>query len=95
MPARVVSLHRYPVKGFPAEEVARAHLEPGAGIPGDRVLAVSDGSAPPVPDRWNPWSRFFALKKRPDLAGWTVRTAPDGTVALTPPVPQDPAAEAA
>ena len=95
MPARVVSLHRYPVKGFPAEEVARAHLEPGAGIPGDRVLAVSDGSAPPVPDRWNPWARFFALKKRPDLAGWTVRTAPDGTVALTPPVPQDPAAEAA
>ena len=94
MPARVVSLHRYPVKGFPAEEVARAHLEPGAGIPGDRVLAVSDGSAPPVPDRWNPWSRFFALKKRPDLAAWSVRTDPDGTVALTPPVMQDPTAEA-
>ena len=97
MTARIVSLHRYPVKGFPAEGVARARLEPGAGIPGDRVLAVSDGTAAPVPDRWNRWSHFFALKKRPDLAAWSVRTDPDGTIVLVPPAAGvwSPAAEAA
>ena len=97
MTVRIVSLHRYPVKGFPAEGVARARLEPGAGIPGDRVLAVSDGTASPVPDSWNRWSHFFALKKRPDLAAWSVRTDPDGTIVLVPPATgtRSPAAEAA
>lgn len=90
MSAHVVSLHRYPVKGFPAEGIARTALEPGAGIPGDRVLAVSDGTAATVPGRWNRWSHFFALKKRPDLARWTVETLEDGSVALTPPADRDP-----
>lgn len=90
MTAHVVSLHRYPVKGFPAEGVARAALEPGAGIPGDRVLAVSDGTAPTVPGAWNRWSHFFALKKRSDLAAWSVATRDDGAVALSPPGHTDP-----
>ncbi|GAA4506767.1 MOSC domain-containing protein [Brevibacterium yomogidense] len=90
MTALVVSLHRYPVKGFPAEGVPRASLEPGAGIPGDRVLAVSDGTAPTVPGTWNRWSHFFALKKRPDLAAWSVLTRDDGSVALTPPASSAP-----
>ena len=68
MHPHVVSLHRFPVKGFPAEDVTRAVLEPGAGVPGDRVLAVSDGTADTVPGAWNRWSHFFALKKRADLA---------------------------
>lgn len=85
MDAHVVSLHRFPVKGFPAEEVAETVLRPGAGIPGDRVLAVSDGTADTVAGSWNRWSHFFALKKRADLAAWSVRTDAHGTVALTPP----------
>ncbi|HLR43600.1 MAG TPA: MOSC domain-containing protein, partial [Brevibacterium sp.] len=60
MDAHVVSLHRFPVKGFPAEEVAETVLRPGAGIPGDRVLAVSDGTADTVAGSWNRWSHFFA-----------------------------------
>lgn len=99
MHPHVVSLHRFPVKGFPAEDVAQAVLEPGAGVPGDRVLAVSDGTADTVPGAWNRWSHFFALKKRADLAGWSVRSFDDGHVALTPPAggapiviePADPA----
>ena len=90
MQPHVVSLHRFPVKGFPAEDVARARLEPGAGVPGDRVLAVSDGTAGTVPGAWNRWSHFFALKKRPDLAAWSVRTRDDGAVALTPPTAHAP-----
>lgn len=85
MHPHVVSLHRFPVKGFPAEDVTRTVLEPGAGVPGDRVLAVSDGTADTVPGAWNRWSHFFALKKRADLAAWSVSTMNDGAVALTPP----------
>lgn len=90
MHPHVVSLHRFPVKGFPAEDVARAVLEPGAGVPGDRVLAVSDGTADTVPGSWNRWSHFFALKKRADLAAWSVSTITEGAVALTPPASTAP-----
>ncbi len=90
MHPHVVSLHRFPVKGFPAEDVARADLQPGAGIPGDRVLAVSDGTADTVPGVWNRWSHFFALKKRADLAAWSVRSDEDGAVLLTPPADDAP-----
>lgn len=39
----VVSLHRYPIKGFQGETLDRVTLTCGAGVPGDRVAGISRG----------------------------------------------------
>ncbi|GAA2090459.1 MULTISPECIES: MOSC domain-containing protein [Brevibacterium] len=85
MIAEVRSLHRFPVKGFPAETLSSARVAPGAGIAGDRVLALADGTTPVASGEWRSWSAFLALKKRSDLAAWTVETLPGGHIRLTPP----------
>ncbi|WP_051297685.1 MOSC domain-containing protein [Brevibacterium album] len=85
MTAIVRALHRFPVKGFPAEPLGSGEAAPHAGLAGDRVLALADGTAPVSPGSWHSWSAFLALKKRSDLAAWGVRTLPDGRIGLTPP----------
>ena len=41
--AHVVSLHRYPVKGFEGETLDSVSLVCGAGVPGDRVVGITRG----------------------------------------------------
>jgi len=41
--ARLASIHRYPVKGFGAQDLLAADLRPGQGIPFDRCLAITNG----------------------------------------------------
>lgn len=43
MSIKVVSIHRYPIKGFAAEALTSEVLVAGAGFPGDRVFAVENG----------------------------------------------------
>jgi uncharacterized protein len=43
MSIKVVSIHRYPIKGFAPEALMSAGLVAGAGFPGDRVFAVENG----------------------------------------------------
>lgn len=44
---RVVSLHRYPIKGFPGELLSSIPLSCGEGVPGDRVAGITRGNVAP------------------------------------------------
>lgn len=44
--AHVVSLFRYPIKGFEGESLDRVSLACGQGIPGDRVVGITRSGAP-------------------------------------------------
>ncbi|MFJ4156868.1 MOSC domain-containing protein [Pseudomonas sp. NPDC089752] len=43
--ARVISLYRYPVKGFRGETLDQVALRRGEGVPGDRVIGITRGIA--------------------------------------------------
>ena len=43
--ARVVSLYRYPVKGFRGETLDQVTLRQGEGVPGDRIIGITRGVA--------------------------------------------------
>ncbi|MEW2354623.1 2Fe-2S iron-sulfur cluster-binding protein [Spirillospora sp. NPDC029432] len=43
----IARLVRYPVKGFPGQEVERGRVRPGAGLPFDRAVAFASGRLPP------------------------------------------------
>lgn len=102
-PARLASIHRYPIKGFASQALARADLAPGQGIPFDRCLAISNGQrAVAAGEAWTPCQAFVRLTKNPDLPGYglcfdeasaEVRLlAPDGrsvTLALDGRTPED------
>lgn len=82
---RASRLFRFPVKGFPAEEIAEAVVDSGRGIRGDRVAAFTNGSLNVPADQWQRYSAFTVLKNYPDLQKWQVSTAPDSAITLTAP----------
>lgn len=71
---RAARLFRFPVKGFPAEEIAEAVVDSDRGIRGDRVAAFTNGSLNVPADRWHRYSAFTVLKNNPDLQRWQVST---------------------
>jgi ferredoxin-NADP reductase len=69
---RVASLFRFPVKGFPAEELTEARVVKDRGIRGDRVAAFTNGSLDVPDDAWHKYSAFTVLKNDTDLQRWQV-----------------------
>ncbi|MDN6666874.1 MAG: MOSC domain-containing protein, partial [Brevibacterium sp.] len=69
---RVARLFRFPVKGFPAEEIAEADVRTDRGIRGDRVAAFTNGSLDIPADTWHRYSAFTVLKNNTDLQKWQV-----------------------
>ncbi|WP_193086294.1 MOSC domain-containing protein [Brevibacterium aurantiacum] len=69
---RVARLFRFPVKGFPAEEIPEADVRTGRGIRGDRVAAFTNGSLDIPDDSWHRYSAFTVLKNDTDLQKWQV-----------------------
>ncbi|MCF2572315.1 MOSC domain-containing protein [Brevibacterium sp. UCMA 11754] len=89
---RVARLYRFPVKGFPAEEISEADVRTERGIIGDRVAAFTNGSLDVPDDSWHRYSAFTVLKNNTDLQKWQVALdlaeVPEGssaTVTLTSP----------
>lgn len=72
---RVARLFRFPVKGFPAEELTEARVVKGHGIRGDRVTAFTNGSLDVPDDAWHSYSAFTVLKNDPELQKWGVSAA--------------------
>ncbi|MDN5657781.1 2Fe-2S iron-sulfur cluster-binding protein [Brevibacterium sandarakinum] len=69
---RVARLYRFPVKGFPAEEIPEADVRTDRGILGDRIAAFTNGSLDVPEDSWHRYSAFTVLKNDTDLQKWQV-----------------------
>lgn len=69
---RAARLFRFPVKGFPAEEITEARVIRDRGIRGDRVAAFTNGSLDVPDDAWHSYSAFTVLKNDTDLQQWQV-----------------------
>lgn len=81
---RILSLHRYPVKGFSPEPLEAVTLVAGRYMPGDRLYAVENGPAgfDPAEPRWLPKIKFLMLMRNGSLA--RIRTRyDDATATLT------------
>ncbi|GAA1860511.1 2Fe-2S iron-sulfur cluster-binding protein [Brevibacterium marinum] len=68
----VARLFRFPVKGFPAEEITEASVCRDRGILGDRIAAFTNGSLDVPADAWHKYSAFTVLKNDTDLQKWQV-----------------------
>ena len=79
---RIVSLHRYPVKGFSPEALDAVTLAAGRYMPGDRLYAVENGPAgfDPAEPRWLPKIKFLMLMRNGSLA--RIRTRYDDATAI-------------
>lgn len=75
MTVRAAALHRYPVKGFPAERMSAGMVRVGSGFDGDRAAALSNGSAAVPGGVWSACGNFSALKNDPSLQAWQVSAA--------------------
>lgn len=71
---RAARLFRFPVKGFPAEELTEARVVKDRGIRGDRIAAFTNGSLDVPADAWRSYSAFTVLKNDTDLQKWQVAT---------------------
>ncbi|WP_166821031.1 MOSC domain-containing protein [Brevibacterium limosum] len=69
---RAARLFRFPVKGFPAEELTEARVVRDRGIRGDRIAAFTNGSLDVPADAWHSYSAFTVLKNDTDLQRWRV-----------------------
>jgi uncharacterized protein YcbX len=69
-PARIVSLYRYPVKGFSGEKLKNVTLAPGATFPADRAFAIENGPSgfDPAAPSWQPKIKFLCLMRNAKLA---------------------------
>lgn len=70
MTATVALIHRHPVKGLNAENLSRAALAPGQGLPHDRRFALAHGSTnfdTQAPE-WRPKTQFLTLMRDEKLA---------------------------
>lgn len=77
---RAARLFRFPVKGFPAEELTEARVVRDRGIRGDRIAAFTNGSLDVPADAWHSYSAFTVLKNDTDLQKWQVAaTLPEAT----------------
>lgn len=74
-PAHIVSLYRYPVKGFSGEKLARVSLEPGATFPADRAFAIENGPSgfDPAAPSWQPKIKFLCLMRNAKIAALNTR----------------------
>jgi len=79
---KVVSLHRYPVKGLSPERLDRIALEPGEYVPGDRLYAIENGPAgfDPGEPRHQPKIKFLMLMRNEALARLRTSYFDDSTV---------------
>lgn len=71
MRATIAKICRYPVKGLTAQELTRADLTAGEGLPEDRRFAILSGTAPsfePEAAEWRPKSHFITLVRHERLA---------------------------
>jgi uncharacterized protein YcbX len=75
MNLRVVSLHRYPVKGLSAERVTTAKLSKGCYFPADRMFAIENGPSgfDPAAPQHQPKTKFLMLMRNEALARLTTR----------------------
>ncbi|MEU6643078.1 MOSC domain-containing protein [Saccharomonospora sp. NPDC046836] len=78
MTGNVDSLYVYPIKGLSPQRLAAATLEPGEGIPHDRVFALArpDGRYVPGITRPLPKTQFFMLARDERLAGLATHLDP-------------------
>ncbi|WP_092009999.1 MOSC domain-containing protein [Brevibacterium siliguriense] len=94
---RAARLFRFPVKGFPAEELTEARVVKGRGIRGDRIAAFTNGSLDVPADAWHSYSAFTVLKNDTDLQKWQVGVslaeASDDSGAIPEAADQDGAAD--
>lgn len=69
-PARVVSLYRYPVKGFSGEKLRSVSLDKDATFPADRAFAIENGPSgfDPAAPSWQPKIKFLCLMRNAKLA---------------------------
>lgn len=69
-PARIVELHRHPVKGLTPQSLESAVLTAGAHFPGDRLFAIENGPSgfDPANPGHLPKVRFMTLMRLPGLA---------------------------
>ncbi len=69
MAGRVARLYRHPIKGHGVEQLPRAELSAGAGMPGDRVWAIAHDAARIGPGHggWATCANFARGSKTPDL----------------------------
>ncbi|WP_181271560.1 MOSC domain-containing protein [Brevibacterium sediminis] len=85
---RAARLFRFPVKGFPAEELTEARVVKDRGIRGDRIAAFTNGSLDVPADAWHSYSAFTVLKNDTDLQKWQVATTlPEAVGAESAPGP--------
>lgn len=72
---RIVSLHRYPLKGFSVERLTRVVLDAGGHFPADRKFAVENGPSGFDPSRpeHQPKIKFLMLMKNDELARLVTR----------------------
>ncbi len=72
---QVVSLYRYPLKGFSAEPVRRAEIEAGGTMPFDRAFAIENGPIgfDPEAPAYYPKARFLMLMKHERIAEFLTR----------------------
>ena len=74
---RVSAVFRFPLKGFPAEQISTGVARAGSGFDGDRAFAFTTGAAPAVPGQWAGPRTFTVLKNDTSLQQWQVHTRHD------------------
>ncbi|MBR0898919.1 MOSC domain-containing protein [Bradyrhizobium tropiciagri] len=65
--AYLQSIYRYPVKGFAGRRLSGASLLPGEGLPFDRFMGVTNGSAAISTTGWSPCQGFVRMTKNEGL----------------------------
>ena len=82
MTVRIITLWRYPVKGFSPESLDAVDLLPGETMPFDRAYAIENGPSgfDPAAPVHMPKIRFFCLMKNEGLAALETRFDPATTL---------------
>jgi uncharacterized protein YcbX len=83
--AKVQAIYRYPVKGLSPEPLARAGLEAGETVPGDRLYAIENGPSrfDPALPRHQPKTHYLMLMRNERLAALKTRfEAPSRTLVI-------------
>ena len=79
------SIYRYPIKGFPGEQLSEVILQLNEGLPGDRKIAISSRTLPVKEGgAWTPCQAFQRMTIRPDISKFKVSRIQD-TLQLTDP----------
>lgn len=79
--ATICELFRYPIKGFPGEQLEAVSLRKGEGIPGDRCIALGSGAMPIANDgAWTACQAFQRMTIRPDLTTFELSNSAEGVL---------------